>query len=261
MSRQYSRCFCGTSSHEITCDGERVCQGCGLVIAPDARSAEYVKGTRVIPERVLPEKLGISAISQDIAQHKTLEEQKILQIYHSLISILQKISAPNVITEQAFMIARRCISEEMVPGLDVSDIAVACAIISCKIHGRPVSNDMLVKIGAASKRGTYRAHHSIMDAMRIGDIERYQLTIRWISKICSEIEVDRDLLLKAIEKYESLHTRAVFDGYPSHVIACAVIRDSSECKVVRLAKVADVDPRRISRLVKKMRSAVSHETS
>ena len=157
-------CQCKVSPERIddSITGEVICKNCGVILESHTigysnsneknttQRHDYGIGTS-------PTKLKLSHRSSiKISQNESSINRRTREIFQTISPMLQKISSAQSINNDAYSLARKCITHNMSKGRTKIDVAAACIMISCKINGKMITEKELLLVTNASKKSTRR---------------------------------------------------------------------------------------------------------
>ncbi len=159
-----------------------------------------------------------------------------------------QVSATHAIKEEAFNIARKCTTQNMVKGRKKKDVAAACVVISCKIHGKSMPESEIIKISDASKKTTRKVYKIILQTFNVNTINIHQRTTILVNRICSDLGINQKIMLQSLELLEKIkHNDTGISSHPRTVAGAVVYLSCngmvSQKKIANVSGVTDASLR------------------
>ena len=234
--------------------GEIICKNCGVILESHTVWHSNSNGQNTIQRHDYGigteyAKIKLShRSSEKISRNETHQDKRIKELFMSVNTILQKISATHTIKEEAFNIARKCAIQNIVKGRRKTDVAVACVMVSCKIHGRSIHESEIIKISNTSKKSTRKAYRIILETFNVNTSNIHQRTIRLVNRICTDLGINQKIMLQSLELLEKIkHNDTGISSHPGTVAGTVVYMSCngmvSQRKIASASGVTDVSLR------------------
>jgi len=225
--------------------GEILCKNCGVIL--ESRTIGYSntneKNTTQRHDYGIgtsPAKLKLShRSSEQISRRESSINRRTREIFQSISPMLQKISATTSINNDAYFLARKCVSHNMTQGRTKIDVAAACVMISCKINGKMITEKELLLVTNASKKSTRRIYRIICEKFEIKSISIHEITIKLINKICTDLGISQKIMLQSLELLDKLKREEHFIGSHPGTIAGGIVYIACDKKYSQ-RRIADV---------------------
>lgn len=256
-------CQCATPtklSDNVT--GEILCAKCGTILESNTTgyTAGNEKNTAARHDYGIgtePPKLRLAHnASQKIAQHETDEMRKTKNLFLVMRPILQQVSATDAISEEAYGIARVCVKNSTVAGRGNVNVATACVMVACKIHGKSIPESEIISIANARKKITRRAYRRILETQNVKTPDIHTRTIKMINRICSACGMSQKTAAKSVELLERIREKDSMITASSHpgavagyVVYMSCNWEATQNEIAQYAGVSAVSLRNFARKI------------
>lgn len=260
-------CFChdGPQLMDDNNTGEKFCKNCGVIL--ESHTIGYsISNEKNTTQRhdygigTSPAKIKLShRASEQISQNESSINRRTREIFQSISPMLQKISATTSINNDAYFLARKCITHNMSKGRTKIDVAAACVMISCKINGKIITEKELLSITNASKKSTRRIYRIIWEKFGIKPISIHERTIKLINRICSDLGISQKIMLQSLDLLDKLKQEEHFIGSHPGTIAGGIVYIMCDEKYSqrRIADISGVSAVSLQNFNKKYRKDLS----
>lgn len=246
-------CQCKTPPQAISdsVTGEIICKNCGTILESHtigystsnekntAQRHDYGIGTS-------PVKLKLSHRSSiKISQNESSINKRTRGLFQTISPMLQKISATQLINNDAYFLARKYVSHNTIQGRTKIDVAAACVMVSCKINGKMITEKELLSITNASKKSTRRIYRIILEKFGIKPMPIHERTIKLINKICTDLGISQKIMLQSLELLDKLKQEDHFIGSHPGTVAGGIVyivcnKKYSQKSIADISGVSDV---------------------
>jgi len=223
-------CQCKVSPERIddSITGEVICRNCGVVLESHIIGYSNINEKNTIQRHdygigTSPVNLKLShRSSEQISRNESSTNRRTRELFQTISSMLQKISATQLINNDAYFLARKCVTHNMIQGRTKIDVSAACVMISCKINGKMISEKELLSISNASKKQTRKIYRIILEKFEIKLISIHERTRKLICRICSDLSITQKTMIQALELLDKLKQESDISSHSGTVAGVMV---------------------------------------
>ena len=252
-----SQCQCPTAPQIISDNltGEVICRKCGVVL--ESNTIGFSVGHEVNTIRRHDYGIGTAPVtlklehrsSQRIADADNNKSRKIKNLFLTLEPILQRISATHTIDVEAHLLVKECVKRNLTSGRKKVDLATACVIVACKIHGKSIAESEIISTANASRKNTRRIYRTILQTFDVTTMDVQQRTIKIITRICGDLAISQKTMKRALALLERIKSKdQCVSSNPGTVAGtvvylCCPKRRFAQHEIAKIAGVTDVSLR------------------
>ena len=238
--------------------GEMVCGRCGVILLekiPDGNSPRKEQEGKIVIRNLASVSLNHRR-SMVISRRRSAKEKRMIIMQRNVISVLEKIGAGGIISDEALEIATKSVNLGIVWGYEC--FALAAVASACRMHGRYIPEDVLVGLvpGVTAKK-MRKAVKKIMTDLNKNGMRSADRIERIIYKRCSEMRIANPIKNKSIAILRRINDYDIA-GFHPNTIATAILHMASNGKIpmARLTSVCGISMSSIINATKRISKSI-----